>query len=71
MFAGLSAVTFPALGLRAEVSRRHRMAGVFDLVAQAPIGMLHRRPAGYVNWQSTSNTFSCPVEIFDVVSTMI
>jgi len=72
MFRGLSAVTFPALGLRAEVSRCHKMAGIFDLVAKAPIGMLYRRlPQGFVDWQSTSNTFSCPVEVFDVVVTMI
>jgi len=71
VFQGLSAVTFPTLGLRAEVSRRHGMAGLFDLVAKEPLGMLHRHVAGYVDWQSTSDTFACPVEVFDVVSTMI
>lgn len=69
-FDGFSSVTFDKLGLRVQVSRQHQVAGVFSLTGKS-IGALMRRVEGWIDWQSCSNGRSCPVEIFDVVCTMI
>lgn len=71
MFQELSSITFPTLGVRATVSRRHRMVSVFDLVAFRPVGMLHRTMLrGHLDWQPTGQK-PCPIEVFAVVATMI
>ena len=75
-FDGFSSVTFDELGLRVHVSRSHRTAGVFRLVSVArglhgeSVGALMRKPEGWLEWQSCGND-PCPVEVFDVVRTMI
>lgn len=75
IYSGFSSVTFSELGLRAHIARKHRMAGVFDLMTQKTIGALIRRPEGRIDWQSFPEIGqfeeACPIEIFDVVCTMI
>lgn len=74
-YSGFSSITFDELGLRAHVSRSRRTAGVFDLMTQKTIGVLIRRPEGRIDWQSLpeigQSEVPCPIEIFDVVCTMI
>lgn len=69
-FDGFSAITFYELGMRVHVSRSHRTAGVFTLTGK-PVGALMRKPDGCLDWEYCRNDRPCPVEIFDVVHTMI
>ncbi len=70
-FDGFSSITFDKLGLRARVSRVHRIAGVSDLVTRQTIGALKRQVEGQIDWASFGDNRPCPVEIFNVVATMI
>ena len=75
-----STITFDELGLRATVSRRHRIASIARIydeeVAKALggsvelLGAMIRSKKGYINWYSWDDN-RLPIEVFNCVSTMI
>ncbi len=70
VFQGLSAVTFAHSGIKAIVSRQLQTAFVLSTDHAEAIGVLERKSAGPVDWAPV-NGQKLPVEVLDVVATMI
>lgn len=69
-FEGFSSITFDKLGMRVQVSRKHGTAGVFRLTGES-LGALMRKSDGCLDWEYCYDDLPCPVEVFEVVCTMI
>ncbi len=70
IFGGLSTVAFPHLGLTVQVSRQLQSACVLSSDHAEAIGVLDRKSTGQVDWAPVSGQ-KLPVEVLDVVATMI
>lgn len=70
IFQGLSTITFDKLGLKAQVSRQLQSAFITSIDHRVTIGVLDRKSTGACCWTPIDGR-KLPVEILDVVATMI
>ena len=72
MFTGLSILTFPELGLRAEVSRVKKFAQIFDIETGQLRGEYFREN-GLMRWcnRPLGNGKTLSATIADIIDTMI